>query len=293
MIFLSTEVEYTYLEHLPTSFFKRLIDNWEKTSVELHPNGLLSKENRETTIKLVKNLTAAKQKTIQKLAEILNISGLWWDVYHIPKIKPLSHLQNHKKAFDVDKYSEEASAKISGKFSINELSEHAIFIHIEFSSRTARLRRTFRFIYLPSVKKILLEPQKLGLEILKNEILPFISNEPNKVSKKPIRALLIKKLTKDYDDPERSFILSHLKIKVSLETSGIEGLNQIVIQGDNVLRGAETLEQRHEISLKFMNSGPWIGAGTEDFTLEVGRGLQIHRMEETSLKSIASMLSLL
>ena len=66
MIFLSAEGEYSYLEHLPTSFFKRLIDTWEKTSVELHPNGLLSKENRETTIKLLKNMTAAKQKKIQK-----------------------------------------------------------------------------------------------------------------------------------------------------------------------------------------------------------------------------------
>ncbi len=293
MIFVSTEAEYIYLTYLPTSFFKRLIDTWEKTSVELHPNGLLSKENKETTIKLVKNLTESKQKKIQRFAEILNISGLWWDVYHIPKIRPMSHLQNRKKAFDVDKYLKEASAKISGKFTLNELSEHALFIHIEFSSRTARLRRTFRFIYLPSVKKILLEPQELGVEILRNEILPFISNEPDKVSRKPIRALLIKKLTKDYDDPERSFVLSHLKIKVSLETSGIEGLNQIIIKGDNVLRGAETLEQRHEISLKFMNSGPWIGAGTNDFTLEVGKGLQIHRMEEKSLKSIATMLSLL
>ena len=127
---MSTEAEYDYLTHLPTSLFKRLIDTWEKTSVELHPNGLLSKENRETTIKLVKNMTAARQKKIQKLAEMLNISDLWWDVYHIPKIRPLSHLQNRKKTSNVDKYSIETSTKISGKFSLNELSEHAIFIII-------------------------------------------------------------------------------------------------------------------------------------------------------------------
>lgn len=290
---MSVEAEFQYLEHLPTLFFKRLIDKWEKTPVELHPNGLLSKENKETAIKLVTNMSVARQKTIQKLAEILNIEGLWWDIYHIPKIKPLSHLQNRKKSFNVDKYSKEASTKISGKFSQNELSEHAIFIYIEFSSRTVRLRRMFRFIYLPSAKKVLLEPQELGLEILQNEILPFISKEPNKVIRKPVRALLIKKLTKEYDDPEHSFILSHLKIKVSLETSGIEGLSQIIIKGDNVIRGAETLEQRHEISLKFMNSGPWIGAGTNDFTIEVGKGLQIHRMEEISLKNISNMLNLL
>ncbi|MFX0211024.1 MAG: hypothetical protein ACFFDT_33910, partial [Candidatus Hodarchaeota archaeon] len=171
------------------------------------------------------------------------------------------------------------------------LSEHAILVLIEFSSRSALLRRMFRFIYLPFVRIILLEPQNLAIEVLNNEILPFVTNEPDNMKQKPVRARMIRSLTKIRDETKPSFALTHLKIKISLETSGIEGLHQITIQGDDILRGAETLEQRHEISLKFMNSGPWVGAGTKDFMIEVGKGLQILQLEETSLKNVATVLS--
>ena len=291
MIFVGTEAESTYLAHLPTYFFKRLIDKWENTSVELEPNGLLSSENKETTMKFIKIIKESRIKQLKKLAEILNISDVWWEVFQISKIKPLSHLQKRQKTFSVDKYLLKEHTKIKGIFSVRELSEHAILVLVEFSSRSTILRRAFRFIYLPSIKTILLEPKDLAIEILKNEVLPFITKEPDKITQKPIRARLIRSLTKKREERKPSFSLTHLKIRISLETSGIEGLNHITIQGDDVLRGAETLEQRHEISLKFMNTGPWIGAGTKDFMLEVGRGLQIHQLEEKSLKNITTVLS--
>ena len=288
---MSTEAEFAYLAHLPTYFFKRLVNKWEDTSVEFKPNGLLSSENRETTMKVVKNMKELRIKQLRNLAEVLDISDVWWEIYQISKTKPLSHLQKRKKTFSVDKYLPKEYTKIKGIFSIKEISEHAILVLIEFSSRSMILKRTFRFVYLPSVKTILLEPKDLAMEVLQNEVLPFISKEPNKINQKLIRARSIRSLTKSRDEGEPSFPLTHLKIKISLETSGIEGLSQITIQGDDVLRGAETLEQRHEISLKFMNSGPWVGAGTKDFMLEVRKGIQIHQLEDESLKNIATVLS--
>ncbi|MFX1282485.1 MAG: hypothetical protein ACFFB5_02480 [Promethearchaeota archaeon] len=286
-----TEADYAYLTHLPTNYFKRLIDKWEHTTVELKPNGLLSSENRDTTIKLVKNMKDSKLKQLRKLSEVLDVSNVWWKVFQISKPKPLSNLYKHKRNFDVDKYLPENYTKVKGIYSIKDFSEHAILILVEFSSRSATLRRVFRFIYLPHAKTILIEPQNLAIEVLKNEILPFVTNEPDKVNQKPIRARVIRSLTKTRDETQPSFALTHLKIKISLETSGIEGLNQITIHGDDIIRGAETLEQRHEVSLKFMNSGPWIGAGTKDFMVEVGKGLQILQLEESSLKNVATVLS--
>jgi hypothetical protein len=216
---------------------------------------------------------------------------VWWEIYQISKILPLNNLKKREKNFTVEKYLPENYTKVKGIFTTLELSEHAILIHVEFSSRSMDLRRTLRYVYFPTVKKILIEPKELAIEVLNNEVLPFITKEPKKLVNKPVRARVIKNLAKKTDESEDNIILTDLTIKISLETSGIEGLNQISIQGDDVIRGAETLEQRHEISLKFMNSGPWIGAGTKDFKIEIGKGIQIHQLEKISLKNIALVLN--
>ncbi len=288
---MTIEADISFLKYFPTTVFKQLAEKWQKTSIELKPKNLLSDENRDQAVEFIESLTKAKFKQLTKLSEMLNISEVWWEIYQISKILPLSNLEKHDKNFTVQKYLPRDHTKVKGIFSILELSEHAIMIYIEFSSRTLDLRRTFRYIYFPTARKILVEPNELAIEVLNNEILPFITKEPNNLVKKPVRARIIKNLTKKTDESEEIIVLTDLTIKVSLETSGIEGLNKISIQGDDVIRGAETLEQRHEISLKFMNSGPWIGAGTKDFKLEIGKGIQIHQLEEFSLKKVATVLN--
>lgn len=291
---MGTETEFSYLSNIPTYVFKELIDKWDKTSIELTPNGLLSKENRENTVKHVQKLSASKLKQLKKLSETLDFSDIWWEVYQISKIKPITHLQQRKKTFKIEKYfKEEGEIKAKGLFLLRELVEHVNFILVEFSSRSTVYKRLFRFIYLPTVKIILLEPKELAEEVLKDEILPFITKDPDQIKRNPIRAKTIRILTKKTDEAKTAFNLTHLIIRISLETSGIEGLSRIIIQGDNVIRGAETLEQRHEVSLGFMNSGPWVGAGTKDFALEVGRGIQIHQLENESLKNLVSVLGLI
>lgn len=288
---MSIEADVSYLSHLPTHYFKRLIKKWENTSIELEPNNLLSDENREIIINLITKLKDSKLKLLKKEAALLDISNVWWDIYQFSEKIPFSDLQKRKKKFSVEKYLPEDHNKVKGIFSIKDISEHAILLLVEFSSRSVALKQLFRFIYFPLVKTILIEPKKLSTEILMNEILPFISRESDEISRRPIRAKFIRTLTKDHSAEDIYFQLTHLKIKISLETSGIEGLNQIIIQGDNVIRGAETLEQRHEVSLRFMNSGPWIAAGTKDFSVEVGKGLKIHQLEEHSLKNLSAILS--
>lgn len=288
---MSTEADVSYLSHFPTHYFKQLIEKWENISIELEPNNLLSNENRETTISLIMKLKDSKLKLLKKEAALLDISNVWWDTYQFSEKIPFSKLQKRKRTFSVEKYLPEDHTKVKGIFSLKDISEHAILLLVEFSSRSIVLKQLFRFIYFPSVKTILMEPKKLSSEILTNEIVPFISRESDEITRKPIRAKLIRTLTKKQSAEEISLSLTHLKIKISLETSGIEGLSEIIIQGDNVIRGAETLEQRHEISLKFMNSGPWIGAGTKDFSVEVGKGLKIHQLEENSLKNLSVVLS--
>ncbi|MHA2239564.1 MAG: hypothetical protein ACXAB2_14545, partial [Candidatus Hodarchaeales archaeon] len=104
-------------------------------------------------------------------------------------------------------------------------------------------------------------------------------------------ARLIKKLAVSPDDPQHRLNISSLKIRISLETSGIEGLQNIIIEGENVIRGVETLEQRHEISLQFMQSGPWVGVGTVEFQMEIGKGVKIHQLESNAFKRLNTVLN--
>lgn len=288
MIFVGKEIEYAYLANIPIFVFKNLT----RSSQDLKPNGLLSKENQDVTLKIVDKITAVKIKQLKKFSQLLEISNIWWQAYQIQKLTSLTRLRK-KIAFNANKYFEEGKTNVKGQISFIELSELAIMMIAEFSSRSVSARRKFRYIFVPLPKIILVESQDLSLEILKNEILPIITKEPDKITQKRPNARFIKNLTKSSDETRQPFVLNYLKIRISLETSGIEGLNQIVIQGDDVIRGAETLEQRHEISLKFMNSGPWIAAGTNSFRVEVGKGFQILQLEEKDIKSLVLILKML
>jgi len=286
---LSVEIDYEVLANIPSSLFQKLIEQWGNSFVNLDPSNIFSPENEGTTKSILDNLSQSKLRNLTKLGRILDLKNVWWESYLIPKIKSFSDFDGRIKTFEVDKYVDTSGTKAKAFLNVIELSRNALLVLIEFSSRSPSLRRMYRYIFFPAVKIILLEPQEHAVELFQDQVLPFISNE-NQIVLKPIRAKLIKQFTKVTDNKEASIVLTHLKIRISLETSGIEGLSQIIIEGKDVIRGAETLEQRHEISLKFMQSGPWIGAGTDDFIFEVGKGIQIIQIEEKSLKNIATVL---
>ncbi len=287
---LSIEIDYEVLANIPSSLFQRLIEQWQNNIVNLEPSNIFSSANEGTTKSILATLPQAKLRNLQKLGRILEIKDIWWESYLVPKIKSFSNFEGRIKTFEVDKYIDTSGSKAKAFLNVIELSRNALLVLIEFSSRSPSLRRIYRYIFFPAVKIILLEPQEYAVELFQDQVLPFISNE-SQITLKPVRAKLIKQFTKISDNKEASIILTHLKIRISLETSGIEGLSQIIIEGKDVIRGAETLEQRHEISLKFMQSGPWVGAGTDDFIIEVGKGIQIIQIEEQSLKNIATVLS--
>lgn len=287
---MSIEIDYEVLANIPSSLFQRLIEQWQNNIVNLEPSNILSSANEGTTKSILATLPQAKLRNLLKLGRILEIKDIWWESYLVPKIKSFSNFEGRIKTFEVDKYIDTSGSKAKAFLNVIELSRNALLVLIEFSSRSPSLRRIYRYIFFPAVKIILLEPQEYAVELFQDQVLPFISNE-SQITLKPVRAKLIKQFTKISDNKEASIILTHLKIRISLETSGIEGLSQIIIEGKDVIRGAETLEQRHEISLKFMQSGPWIGAGTDDFIIEVGKGIQIIQIEEQSLKNIATVLS--
>jgi len=287
---LSIEIDYEVLANIPSSLFQRLIEQWQNNIVNLEPSNIFSSANEGTTKSILATLPQAKLRNLLKLGRILEIKDIWWESYLVPKIKSFSNFEGRIKTFEVDKYIDTSGSKAKAFLNVIELSRNALLVLIEFSSRSPSLRRIYRYIFFPAVKIILLEPQEYAVELFQDQVLPFISNE-SQITLKPVRAKLIKQFTKISDNKEASIILTHLKIRISLETSGIEGLSQIIIEGKDVIRGAETLEQRHEISLKFMQSGPWVGAGTDDFIIEVGKGIQIIQIEEQSLKNIATVLS--
>jgi len=283
-------MNYIVLANIPVTLFKRYMSQWKQTDIELKPGNLLSATNKDITENLVRKLPLSKQRKLLKLGRALDIKTIWWQPYQIQKIKSTSDLLRSEKKISLDKYLGKDADKAKGIMSSIELNEYAIFISIEFSSRVPSLRKQFRYLFFPSASIILTEKNELSLSLCENEIIPYLSKE-DKLTKKYIRARVIKQFTKGNDEKTPTIKLTHLKIKISLETSGIEGLSEIIVKGNDIIRGAETLKQRHEVSLGFMQSGPWVGAGTEGFTIEVGKGLQITQLEEKVLKNVATVLS--
>ena len=285
------DIDYSFLDQFPTYVFTELISKWQNAPVELEPSGLLSKENIEKTKSILQSLSSNRMNHLQKLASTLALTSVWWQVYQLSNPLSLSKIRLRPSGVDLTKHLPEEAGKITAKFSLIDLCEHALLLVIDLSSRTRSLRDCFRFIYLPSISKILLEKKPLAPALLQDELLPFLSSTPENFSSKPIRARLIKKLAISPDDPQHRLNISFLKIRISLETSGIEGLQHIIIEGENVIRGVETLEQRHEISLKFMESGPWVGVGTTDFHIEIRKGVKIHQLETDTFMRLNTVLN--
>jgi hypothetical protein len=285
------DTDYSFLDEFPTFVFSNMINKWKNTTINLTPNGLFSSENKSIVEPILEELSKSRMNQLVKLSLILQLTGNWWQVFQITKPKPLSQIRLRPKEVDIITYFPGEEAKVKGKFSLIDLCEHAILFAIDITSRTRSLRDCIRFIFLPTINRILVEQKPLSSSLLKGEILPYLSKEPDEVASKRIRARLIKKLATSTSDPEHRLNILSLKIKISLETSGIEGLQHIIIEGENVIRGVETLEQRHEISLQFLQSGPWVGIGTDDFQLEIGKGVKIHQLESESFKRLNTVLN--
>jgi hypothetical protein len=285
------DTDYNHLEHFPTFVFSQLINKWKNTNIKLVPNGLFSEENKEISISFLKDLSVNRINKINRMADTLRFTSNWWDVYQFKDPKPVSQIRLRPKVIDTMNYVGKDSRKINAKFSVIDLCEHAILLVIEFSSRTKALREIFRYLFLPSINKLMVEQKNFATELLKGELITYLCSSPETLTKKPIRARLIKKLAVSPDDPQHRLNISSLKIRISLETSGIEGLQNIIIEGENVIRGVETLEQRHEISLQFMQSGPWVGVGTVEFQMEIGKGVKIHQLESNAFKRLNTVLN--
>ncbi len=285
------DIDYSFLDQFPTYVFSELVSKWKNSPIELQANGIFSKENKETSIAILQELSPTRMKQLIKMASTLQLTNTWWQAYQLKEPRPLSEIRLRPKAIDINKYLPNVASKVKASFSLIDLCEHAILLIIEFSSRTRSLRDIFRFIYLPSIHKILIETKSISSDLLKGELVPYLCSAPDKISSKPIRARLVKQLAVSPDDPQHRLEISFLKIRISLETSGIEGLEHIILEGDNVIRGVETLEQRHEISLQFMQSGPWVGVGTKEFQLEIRKGIKIHQLEADTFKRLNTVLN--
>jgi len=285
------DTDYSFLDEFPTFVFSNMINKWKRTTLNLTPNGLFSNENKTIVEPILAKLTKSRLNQLKKLSSVLKLTETWWQVFQLTKPKPLSQIRLRPKIVDIDEYFPGDESKIKATFSLIDLCEHAILFVIDLSSRTRSLRDCIRFIYLPTINRILVEQKPISSSLLKGEVLPYLSSDPDEVSSKPIRARLIKKLATVPNDPEHRLNILFLKIRISLETSGIEGLQHIIIEGENVIRGVETLEQRHEISLQFMQSGPWVGIGTNDFHLEIGKGIKLRELETDTFKRLNNVLN--
>ncbi|MFW9995327.1 MAG: hypothetical protein ACFFD4_25040 [Candidatus Odinarchaeota archaeon] len=265
------------ITRLPDYF---LVQNFSETSglkeIPDFTQGPLE-ENAENARKfLVDNfetLLAVKIKELRRLVKIVDLAGEWLPY----KLKfPLTDLKNiakmNSKSFPVSEFTGSSKTKVSGTFHVYEILDEIYVIAAEFKSRSALLRKTYRYLILAKEGILLAEALKGTKEILEKLLLPKLGLSSDNIKERNVNAMIVKKVA-------RKFIPQRLTFLISIETAGVDGLTSISLEGDNVKRGLETLKSRQEFDLDPSNLGPWTAVETETVNVAVRKPVRVKRSQ--------------
>lgn len=269
------------LRVIPIEIYKDLINSYIPASYTSSDFKPFSTENLKKTKEILQNLKKTQISQLERLSKFFEVQEVWWDVFKVKsgKISIINHLKSNKEK--ANNYYVLKGKETSDYYHIMDIAEF-YFVTLECRSRSPSLRGEFRFIISKESDYFFLEKKKF----VKDKFIEFTEYLSVNLdyAQERIKALLIRRIVKE------GHVLTNLKVKLTLETTGIEGLSLISIEGENVLRGLETLKDRQEKSLDFVVSGPWIGAGTKDFHLEVAKGLKLSSVSLTTLQAISKIV---
>lgn len=164
-----------------------------------------------------------------------------------------------------------SNAKVRGLIHSLEVSDDVILIAPEVISRSINSKFIFRIIVFDNHALVQEDVDKVSLKLFLNFLCPIFDIKPDNSNVKEIRinAMKIRKLSK-HITPVR------LTLLVNNQTAGVEGLEQLTLTGDNVIRGIKTLADRQEVDLKADSIGPWIDLASESLQFTMGKGIKLN-----------------
>ncbi len=230
--------------------------------------------------------TLLQSLNTENTAEIRRLS--WRTTLNSPFL-PYLALSDHKLnlldlnngTFKASDFLEYHRVRVSGHIQSFKLTDESILITIEFRSRSPYYRSIYRGIGLPEQQIMLIENKGLALDLFESLIMPNLYADLKKI---PINARMIKKAA--YTLEAKS-----LQFEISTQTSGVQGLGAVILQGENVLQGIESVKSRHELDFFFDELGPWTSVATQFFALTIRRGIDILQVSSEGLGKLGDILT--
>ncbi|MHA1450730.1 MAG: hypothetical protein ACTSP4_15085 [Candidatus Hodarchaeales archaeon] len=244
------------------------LGNEKKVSLENLEND--AKAARELIIEKQDDISPSKLQKLLKICKLVDLEGDWTP-YTLNEACPSEKIKSLAgKSFPVEGFTGKSKTSVSGVFHVHKIYEQVFIIAAEFKSRSISQRKIFRYLFLTEAGILLSEVAERADDFLKAIVLPRLTLTADDITLKKINARIIRRIAKKFTPIRLSFM-------ISIETAGVEGLSYITLEGDNVIRGMETLKSRQEFDLDPSNLGPWVVVETETVKIAVKNPIKVKK----------------
>ena len=174
-----------------------------------------------------------------------------------------------------------STVRVRGRLNVTELSKNVLLVAPEVVSKSINIRKIFRIIIFEGYA--LVQDDEVSKKFLHEYIGPIFDLSEENFKEIRINAMKIRKLA-------QKIIPTKLTLLVNNQTAGVEGLEELTLTGQNVIRGIKTLKDRQEVDLKAESIGPWIELESEDLKFKMGKGIFLKNQNEKSFEIILETL---
>ena len=218
------------------------------------------------------NITQLRQ--LKAIREHSSISKFNWNIYFWDKNISRYYPNKMKKKIDIVFLAMEPIINID--IIIVDEPTQTVFLLVELKKKEKTRDNIFvnsetptseyYRIYFSLTKKTLLLQDK-DKTTTKQFLEAFEKIFNVKTQEVKINALFIREFVKN--NPQN---LTKLIVKLPQEIVGFEGLSELILLGNDVIKGSKGLIDRHETSP--INVGPWIGISTAELDFNVGKSIK-------------------
>ena len=209
-----------------------------------------------------------------------------WDFYWTPFQVPLKEkwkeilLALNGSSWPVKNFLK-SNVRARGTLHIRELFDDVILIAPEVISRSATTRGVFRILIFNNIALIQDDEDKVTKHIFNDYFLPIVDVSIDEIKEIRVNAMRIRGLAKKITPTK-------LTLLVNNQTAGVDGLEQITLTGQDVIRGIQTLKDRQEVDLKANSIGPWIDIETNSLRFTMGKGIYIKEVASKELIDVVT-----
>lgn len=214
----------------------------------------------------------------EKESELLNFKA-YWKPFKIDS-ENLSISNIHGRTWPVKNFVK-TNVRVRGILIVKQLYKNVWVLGAEIISKSNSIRALYRYIIIDQL--VLVEEDENGIcfKIFQDFICPLL--KIGKSTEIRVNVMRNRSLAK-------KGIPIRLTILVNNQTAGVEGLEQMTLTGDNVIRGIQTLHDRQEVDLKADSIGPWIDVETKDLRYRMGKGIFVKNTTEMAFSILKATL---